>query len=461
MHSKVKKLIVESILSTIPKNKKIGVLYSGGVDSTLIAKVLKDHDIDFTCYTTSSEDDYKDCICSKKSAEELGFKLKIARPVDLEKEIIEVSKILENLNYVTISIALPLYLAIKKAKEDNIEFLFSGLGTEEIYAGYERHIHAEDINEECRRGLANIVERDIERDEALAKHFNIQLLVPFLNEELVEYSLTIPGEFKIKNGYKKYILREIAEELGVPKEYAWRKKLAVQYGSGIDKQLERLAKSKGFKFKSDYVSNILHKKVGALISTGKDSLFAMYKMLHKGYDISCLMTIKSKNDDSYMFHTPTIDLAKDISKSVGIPIIFEETTGEKELELEDLEKLISKAITEYEIEGIISGAVASEYQRKRIQDICDKLGIKSYTPLWGKDQNKLLHEMINKNFKIMITKTAAEGLGKEWVGRIIDKDSIKELEKVVDKYKISIMGEGGEYETLVLNSPMYKFEIKI
>ncbi len=460
MYEKLKKLIVKTILDYTPKNKKIGVLFSGGVDSTLIAKILKDNNIDFTCYTASSKEDYKDSIAAKKAAEELGFKLKITRPKNLEEELIKVSEILENVGFVTINIALPLYIAMKKAKEDGIEVIFSGLGTEEIYAGYERHAKAKDINEECKRGLEVIQERDIERDEALAKHFDMELLVPFLDPTLVDSSLKIPGEEKIKNGYKKYLLRKIAEELGVPKEYAWRKKLAVQYGSGIDRQIIKLAKSKGFQFKSVYVRNLLNKRLGALISTGKDSLFAMHKMMRKGYTISCLMTIKSKNKDSYMFHTPTINMAKQISELVEIPIIFEETEGEKEQELEDLEKLIKKAINEYKIQGIISGAVASTYQKNRIQNICDRLNIKSYTPLWGKNQEELLEEMISQGFKIMITKTAAEGLDKDWEGKIIDKDTFEELKKISKKYSISIIGEGGEYETLVINAPFYKKELK-
>jgi asparagine synthase (glutamine-hydrolysing) len=350
---------------------------------------------------------------------------------------------------------------MQKASEDGIEIVFSGLGTEELYAGYQRHGNAIDINEECRKGLENINERDIERDEALAKYFNLKLAVPFLDKKLIEYSLTIPGEEKIKDGYKKYILRQIAENLGVPKEYAWRKKLAVQYGSGIDKELERLAKSKGFKFKSEYVNYLLNKNIGALISTGKDSLFAMYKMIQRGYNISCLLTIKSKNEDSYMFHTPTIELAKDISELVDIPIIFGDTEGNKEQELQDLEDLIKKAIEKYKIEGIVSGAISSEYQRKRLQEICNKLNIISYTPLWGKNEEELLGDMIKKGFKIMITKTAAEGLDKEWVGKLIDNQTIEELKEISKKYNISIIGEGGEYETLVLKAPFYKDELKI
>ncbi|MCC7552489.1 diphthine--ammonia ligase [Candidatus Micrarchaeota archaeon] len=460
MHNELKQLITKSILNEIPKHGKIGVLFSGGVDSTLIAKILKDNNIDFICYTTSSEEDYKDCIFAKKAAEELGFELEIVKPKNLEKELIEVSNIIENVTYVTVSIALPLYLSIKKASEDGITHLFSGLGTEELYAGYERHAHAKNINEECKRGLDSLKERDLDRDNSLAKYFNIALLTPFLNKDLISHSLKIPGNLKIKDGHKKYILRQVSEELGVPKEYAWRQKLAVQYGSGIDKDIERLAKSKGFKFKSDYVGDLLNIKVGALISTGKDSLFAMYKMMKKGYEISCLMTIKSKNEDSYMFHTPTIELASDISNSIGIPIIFQKTDGNKEDELKDLEKLIKTAIEQYKIQGIISGAIASEYQKKRIHNICNKLGIKSYTPLWGEDQEQLLNEMINKGFTIIITKTAAEGFDKKWIGRILDKHTLEELKKLSKTYNLNVMGEGGEYETLVVNAPFYRNEIK-
>ena len=289
----------------------------------------------------------------------------------------------------------------------------------------------------------------------------MKLALPFLDDNLIKYALTIPGKYKIKNGYKKFILRKTADELGVPKKYAWRKKIAAQYGSGIDKAIERIAKKNGFKYKSEYVKTLYTVRIGALISTGKDSLYALYRLMNKGYDIVCLITIVSENQHSYMFHTPTIELAETQAKAMGIPLIKMKTSGRKEEELKDLEKAIQKAIKRYKINGICTGALFSEYQKKRIDDICKRLGIKHYAPLWHMDQRNEMISLLKDGFKIIFTTVAAEGLDDSWLGRLITEEDIDELVRLHKRYNLNIAGEGGEYESLVLDAPMFKKRIVI
>ena len=134
--------------------------------------------------------------------------------------------------------------------------MFSGLGSEELFAGYERHTKAKNINKECFNGLLSMYERDITRDLAVAKAQNINLRVPYLEKELIQYSLKIPEKYKLTKDKNKLILREVAEQLGL-KEFAWRKKRAAQYGSKFDRALLKLAKRNGFKYKKEYLESLL------------------------------------------------------------------------------------------------------------------------------------------------------------------------------------------------------------
>ena len=154
-----------------------------------------------------------------------------------------------------------------------------------------------------------------------------------------------------------------------------------------------------------------------------------------------------------MFHTPEIKVIENISKKLKIPAIIEETEGIKEEELKELESAIKKAIKNYKIEGIVTGAVASTYQASRIQNICNKLNIECFNPLWQMDQEELLREIVKLNFKVKIVKVAADGFDEKWIGRIIDEKAIEDLLRLREKYGIAINGEGGEYESEIVNFP--------
>jgi len=157
-------------------------------------------------------------------------------------------------------------------------------------------------------------------------------------------------------------------------------------------------------------------------------------------------------------HVSKEDIEKQ-AEVMGLPVIFQETKGEKEKELRELEKAIKTAKEKFNVEGIVTGAIASNYQYSRIQLICDKIGVVCINPLWGKDQLKFLEELLKNKFKVKIVKVAAEGLDNKWVGRIIDKKAIIELKKLYEKYKINVAGEGGEFETYVVDCPLFKKEI--
>ena len=202
-------------------------------------------------------------------------------------------------------------------------------------------------------------------------------------------------------------------------------------------------------------------KTAILFSGGKDSCYSAFLAKQAGHEITCLISLVSQNKESYMFHTPSISATESQAKAMNVPIIVQKTKGNKEEELKDLEKAIKKAIKDYKIEGIVTGAVESVYQASRIQKICNKLDIECFNPLWQKDQIQLLHELIEVKFKVVITGVFAYPLDQSWLGKPIDKKFIKQTQLLQEKYKINPAGEGGEFETLVLSCPLFNRGLKI
>ncbi len=202
-------------------------------------------------------------------------------------------------------------------------------------------------------------------------------------------------------------------------------------------------------------------KVAVLFTGGKDSCLALLYAKKLGYDVRCLITLHSRNLYSYMFHTPSILQVKKQAEVLEIPLIIQKTEGKKENELKDLEKAIKKAREKYGVEGIVTGAVESVYQASRIQKICNKLGLECFNPLWLKNQIELLEELIKNKFEVVLTGVFAYPLNKEWLGRKINREFIKEVKILEDKYKINPAGEGGEFESLVLNMPLFKRKLKV
>ncbi|MCK5334244.1 MAG: TIGR00289 family protein [Candidatus Aenigmarchaeota archaeon] len=201
-------------------------------------------------------------------------------------------------------------------------------------------------------------------------------------------------------------------------------------------------------------------KLGILFSGGKDSAYALYKAMEKD-DVVCLISMISKNDESYMFHIPNIGITDIQAEAIGLPLIQEETKGVKEEELKDLKNAIKKAKSKYKIEGVVTGAIASEYQAKRVRKICAELELVSVNPLWQKDQKTLLEEIVENKFDVMITGIFAYPLDETWLGRRLDAKTIEDLNELKRKFGMNPAGEGGEIETTVLDAPFFKKKVKI
>ena len=263
---KIRKLIENSIIKRAQNLNKFGILFSGGVDSTLIAFLCKKHGFNFTCFTIGLENS-QDIEYAKIIAEKYNFSLKhkILSLEEFENVIRNTVKILNNDDIVWISVGSVLYATAQLALQDNISILFGGLGTEEIFAGYQRHEDVladndfESVHKESWNGLKNMWQRDLLRDSIIAKSLGIELRTPYMDLGVIKAAMDINPMHKIDKIDKKIILREIAENFGLEKEFAWRPKKAAQYGSNFVKGIDKLAKKHGFATKKEYLKSLLPK----------------------------------------------------------------------------------------------------------------------------------------------------------------------------------------------------------
>jgi len=200
-------------------------------------------------------------------------------------------------------------------------------------------------------------------------------------------------------------------------------------------------------------------KLAVLFSGGKDSSLALHKVLKQGDKVSFLLNIFPKNSDSFMFHKQNFGLLEAQVERLGIEMISIESEGRKEEELGDLRKLVGR-VSDL-VEGIVVGGIASSYQGTRVKKICDEFGLKFVAPLLDYEPERLWGELLDEGFEVVMIKIACDGIGSEWLGRVIDREALVELRNLAEKYKFRLDFEGGEAESCVLNMPEYSSRIDI
>ena len=200
--------------------------------------------------------------------------------------------------------------------------------------------------------------------------------------------------------------------------------------------------------------------VAVLFSGGKDSTMAVWAALEAKEDVKYLLSVKSRNDESYMFHVPNIHITDLLAQALEIPLMSVETDGIKEEELKDL-KAAFQDLKDLGVEAIYTGALYSVYQKSRIEKLGDEVGLKIISPFWHVDELEYMRKIVSLGFKIIISGVAAWGLDESWLGRAIDDECIGELVRLNEKYHVDIAFEGGEAETLAIDGPIFKKKIKI
>uniref|UniRef100_UPI00262550EB asparagine synthase-related protein n=1 Tax=uncultured Methanobrevibacter sp. TaxID=253161 RepID=UPI00262550EB len=263
-----KELLRDDLYSAVEKRvnniSNIGLIFSGGVDSTILAVLLKqiaekrnneDNSIplNIKLYSVGVENS-QDIRFSKEIAEELDLPIKtiIIDETTVKESIKPVLTAIEDDNVMKLGVGMTIYLAAKAMKEDNVKVALSGQGADELFGGYNRYLkHFEEnslfdayfaLDEEIYHDIANMYHVNLERDDAVSMANGVELRVPFLDMDIIDLSLDIPGIYKIKDNediLRKHILRDVAKSIGVPDYIADRPKKAAQYGSGINKILKK------------------------------------------------------------------------------------------------------------------------------------------------------------------------------------------------------------------------------
>lgn len=201
-------------------------------------------------------------------------------------------------------------------------------------------------------------------------------------------------------------------------------------------------------------------RVGVLCSGGKDSLFACFCAMQEE-EVSCLVTVFPENPESYMFHTPNLHMVALQAKASGIPLVAKPGSGREEEELEDLAIAIGEARERYRIDGVVTGALQSVYQSSRVQRTCRDLGLWCFNPLWYADPDAYMKKLISSGFRVIVSAVGSEPFDPSWLGRTLDLSALRDLREYAEKYGTSLTGEGGEYETLVLDAPFFRQSIVI
>jgi diphthine-ammonia ligase len=199
--------------------------------------------------------------------------------------------------------------------------------------------------------------------------------------------------------------------------------------------------------------------VAVLYSGGKDSTYATWIVQHQGWDVTSLLTVRPSAADSLMFHYPNVEWTRLQAKAMGLPHQLVEVKGRDEMA--GLGQALIALRTGRGISGLVTGAVASDYQKARFDKMCDTIGLKTYSPLWHKSPGLLVQDLEKSGFRIILTAVAAKGFDESWLGRELTEQEWSNLRTLSKIHGIHLTGEGGEYESFVLDAPHFTKTIEI
>ena len=198
-------------------------------------------------------------------------------------------------------------------------------------------------------------------------------------------------------------------------------------------------------------------RIAVLSSGGKDSSAAWWWAMCRGWDIVAIVTVEIQDGDSHMFQVPSTQWVEVQAKLADIPWVSVVASGTVDDEIHALEN----ALSELDIDAVVSGALRSDFQKQRLECMCQRLNIHSFSPLWHQTPIEHLSGMVEAGFEIMLTSVSCEGLDHSWLGHVLTESSLMHLHDLSNKHRFNVDGEGGEYETYVLGGPIWSRSLKV
>jgi asparagine synthase (glutamine-hydrolysing) len=251
-----RKALVDAMEKRVQDFQRIGIIFSGGIDSVLIAYLAAKMVPEVICYTggvTGSSD----IIYARQIADRLGLNLKVCElsQEGMERLIPEVMNVIEDSNAGQVEVALPVYCAVKLAHEDGIKVMLTGQGADELFGGYSWYakvVEKEGYKMLRRRMIEDLLllyKETLEREDKITMAHSIELREPFLDPEVIKVALATSLRLNVRGGddsFGKHVHRKLAETLGIPRDIAYRIKEAAQHGSGMHGMLDAIARKHGF-----------------------------------------------------------------------------------------------------------------------------------------------------------------------------------------------------------------------
>ena len=198
-------------------------------------------------------------------------------------------------------------------------------------------------------------------------------------------------------------------------------------------------------------------RIAALFSGGKDSAYATHVAMQRGWDVTHLVSILPADPASMLYHVPNLHLTPLLAEAMGIPLVQERSDPGEDAELDALRRAIPRTGAE----GVVVGAIASDYQHSRVNRVGHELGVRVFAPLWRREPEHLLRDYLLAGMDVRFSAVSAEGLDASWLGRPLDEAAVRDLLRLRDRVGLHPCGEGGEYETLALRAPHYRRRVEV
>ena len=203
-------------------------------------------------------------------------------------------------------------------------------------------------------------------------------------------------------------------------------------------------------------------KLASLFSGGKDSTYAIFLAKKLGHTVDVLLTLYPHSNESHLLHHPNINFTSLQSESMKIPQLTGKIqSNNPKNEFEILNDLIICAKERYSIEGIVHGGILSNYQKENFSEACKNNQLEIHSPLWEKEPESYMKELLYENFEYIISTVSSDGLNNFWLGQTINETNLNELQKLQKKFNFNLNFEGGEAETFVTNCPLFEKPILI